>query len=41
VGNAGVEQYALGGRGLTGIDVGHDADIAVPLDGSLAWHFEL
>jgi hypothetical protein len=30
VGDAGVEQDALGRRRLAGIDVGHDADIAVP-----------
>ena len=28
VGLAGVVQNALGGRGLAGIDVGHDADVA-------------
>jgi hypothetical protein len=28
VGDAGVEQDALGGRGLAGVDVRHDADVA-------------
>src|SRR5581483_833404 len=31
--DAGIEKNALRGRGLAGIDVGHDADIAVALDG--------
>jgi hypothetical protein len=31
VGDARVEEDALGGRGLTGIDVGHDADVPSPL----------
>jgi hypothetical protein len=34
----GVEQDALGGRGFTGINVGTDADITIPLDRSFAWH---
>src|SRR5690606_14428738 len=38
---AGVEQDALGGRGLAGIDVGHDAEVAVTLDGSGASHGSL
>ncbi len=29
VDDAGVEQDALGGRGLAGIDVGHDADVPI------------
>ena len=29
---AGVEKDALGRRRLAGIDVGHDADVAVPLE---------
>ena len=33
VDDAGVEQDALGRRGLAGIDVRHDADVAVALDG--------
>src|SRR5690606_37954153 len=36
--HAGVEQDALGGGGLAGIDVGHDAEVAVTLDGSGASH---
>src|SRR3979411_27101 len=36
VGHAGIEKDALRGRGLTGIDVRADADIAVTVDGSLA-----
>ena len=35
VGLAGVVEDALGGRGLAGIDVGHDADVAVALEGEL------
>ena len=38
VGHAGIEQDALGGRGLAGVDMRADADIAVVLDGSLACH---
>ena len=38
---AGVEQDALGRGGLAGIDVGHDAEIAVTLDGSGAGHGSL
>src|SRR5262249_11693266 len=38
VGDAGVEQDALGGRGLTGINVGTDADVAIALDGGFAGH---
>jgi len=33
---AGVEQDPLGGRGLAGVDVGHDADVAVTADGRCA-----
>ena len=32
VGDAGVEEDPLGGRGLAGIDVGHDADVAGALE---------
>ena len=35
VGLAGVVEDALGRRGLAGIDVGHDADVAVALEGEL------
>src|SRR5690606_10899615 len=35
----GVEEDALRGRGLAGIDVGDDAEVAVALYGSLAGHF--
>ena len=34
VGKTSVKQHSLGGRGLTCIDVGHDADIAIPFDWS-------
>ena len=34
----GVEKDALGGRGLAGIDVRHDADVPVMLNGCLACH---
>jgi hypothetical protein len=37
--NAGVEQDAFGGRGLTGINVRTDADVAIPIDGSSSCHF--
>jgi hypothetical protein len=36
--DARVEEDALGGRGLTGIDVGHDADVPSPLQSYLARH---
>src|SRR5690606_12397633 len=36
--DAGVEQDALGGGGLAGIDVGRDAEVAVTLEGSGASH---
>src|SRR5690606_23433708 len=36
--DAGVEQDALRGRGLARIDVGHDAEVAVALDGSGTCH---
>ena len=39
--DAGIEQDAFGGRGLTGINVGTDADVAIPLDWSFTWHFLL
>src|SRR3546814_319937 len=35
---AGVVQDALGRRGLAGIDMRHDADVPIPLDGSYACH---
>jgi hypothetical protein len=38
VGNAGVEKDTLSRRRLAGIDVRHDADIAIPLEGSLPGH---
>ena len=38
VGDAGVEQDALGGRGLTGINVRTDADVAIPFDRSSSRH---
>jgi hypothetical protein len=38
VGLAGVEKDALGRRGLAGIDVGHDADVAVALERGGACH---
>jgi hypothetical protein len=34
-----VEQYALGGRGLTGINVGTDTDVPIALDGCRSCHF--
>jgi hypothetical protein len=36
--DAGVEKDAFGGRGLSGINVGTDADVAIPLDGSGSGH---
>ena len=36
--DAGVEQDAFGRGGLAGIDVGHDAEVAVTLDGGRASH---
>jgi len=38
VGHARVEQDALGGGGLAGVDVGRDTNIAVALNGGLASH---
>ena len=38
VGDAGIEQDALGRRRLAGIDVRHDADVATTIEGDLAWH---
>ena len=38
VGLAGVVEHALGGRGLAGIDVGHDAEITVFVDRVFAGH---
>src|SRR3546814_3771174 len=38
VGPAGVEEDALGGRGLAGVDVRHDTEIAVQLERSRAGH---
>ena len=39
--DAGVEQDALGGRGLAGVDVRRDTDVPVALDGGLAGHDKL
>jgi ribonuclease PH len=39
--DAGVEQDALGGRGLAGVDVRRDTDVPVALDGGLAGHGKL
>ncbi len=36
--HTGVEQDALGRRGLPGIDVRHDADVAIALNGGFACH---
>jgi hypothetical protein len=36
-----VEQDALGGRGLAGVDVSGDTDVAVALDGRFASHDEI
>src|SRR4029078_1597198 len=36
--DAGVEKDSLSRRGLAGIDVGHDADVAVALEGGLPCH---
>src|SRR5690606_3647730 len=41
VADAGVEQDALGRGGLAGIDVGHDAEVAIAVDGSGAGHGDL
>jgi hypothetical protein len=38
VGDTGVIEDALGRRRLAGIDVGHDADITVSIDGGYACH---
>ncbi len=38
---AGVEQDALGRGGLAGIDVSHDAEVTVTLDGSGTGHGSL
>ncbi|MNU09383.1 hypothetical protein D3C72_2559120 [compost metagenome] len=38
VGDAGVEEDALGGRRLAGVDMGADADIAIEIDARLAGH---
>ena len=35
---AGVVEDALRGRGLAGIDMRHDADVSVPLEGCCARH---
>ena len=37
---AGVVKDALGGSRLAGIDVGHDADIPVPIEGCLSGHVQ-
>src|SRR6185295_20157763 len=36
--NAGVEKDAFGGRGLAGINVRTDADVAIPVDWGNSWH---
>jgi hypothetical protein len=36
--DSGIEQHALGRRGLARINMGHDANIAVTLDGGCAGH---
>jgi hypothetical protein len=36
--HAGVEKYALGRSGFTGVNVSRDTDIAVALNGSMASH---
>jgi hypothetical protein len=41
VGDAGVEEDPLGGRGLAGVDVRHDADVAVALEGVGTGHVSL
>jgi hypothetical protein len=38
VGDAGIEQDALGRRRLPGIDVGHDADVAAAIERYGTWH---
>jgi hypothetical protein len=40
VGLAGVVEDTLGRGGLAGIDVGHDADVAVPLQRIFASHVD-
>ncbi len=39
--DARVEKDAFGGRGLAGINVGTDADVAIPVDWSSSWHLGL
>jgi hypothetical protein len=39
--DSGIEQYALGGGGLAGIDMRGDADIAIALYGRMASHDDL
>ncbi len=39
--DAGVEQDAFGGRGLAGVDVRRDTDVAVTLDGGSAGHGQI
>jgi hypothetical protein len=34
-----VKQDALGGGGLAGINVGHDAEIAITIDGGFTRHY--
>jgi len=41
VAHAGVKQDALGRRGLAGIDVSADPDVAIALDGGFAGHVNL
>jgi hypothetical protein len=38
---AGVVEDALGRGGLAGIDMGHDADVAIAIEWSGAWHGKL
>ena len=38
IGPAGVVEDALGRRRLAGIDVGHDADVAIAIEWRRAWH---
>jgi hypothetical protein len=40
IGAARIIEYALGRSGLAGIDVGHDADIAIAIEGRCPGHGE-
>ena len=35
----GIEKNPFAGRGLTRVNVGTDADVAITLDGGFTWHF--